>query len=128
MMDTSFIIDLARGVKKVSEYLDLINRYGGALTSISYFEIFRLREKMDKKEESYFNLLFSSYPIYSFDIKAAEKAAKIWSKLRRIGRPVNPIDIMIAGIMVANGISNIITRDRDFLEILKVEDINVILI
>ncbi len=43
-----------------------------------------------------------------------------------IGREVNALDILIAGIAVAHGANKIITRDQDFKEISKVSDIDVV--
>ncbi len=128
LMDTSFLILLARGSPRVVGVLDRINREGGALTSISYFEVFRSRRKMSKKEAMFFTQLFTSYPLLSLDARSAEEAAGIWEGLEKIGRVVNVIDVLIAGSVVAHGVETVATSDRDFLEIAKVVDIEVLLV
>jgi len=128
LLDTSFIIDLFKNPDRVEDYLDLIDKEGACLTSISYFEIFRAKRLMSRREISYFNQLFNTYPIYMFDLSASEKASEIWIKLERLGEIINVLDIMIGGIMLANGIYKIITRDEDFQTMSKVVDIEVIII
>jgi len=44
-----------------------------------------------------------------------------------IGREVNALNILIAGIDIANGADKIITIDSDFEEIAKVSDIEAVL-
>ncbi len=46
----------------------------------------------------------------------------------RLGRPVNPLDVLISGIAVANGADTIVTSDGDFQTIQKVANIDVLLI
>jgi predicted nucleic acid-binding protein len=52
--------------------------------------------------------------LLTFDEDSSEKAAEIMGVLLRAGRPVNVIDVLIAGIAVANGVEEIVTTDRDF--------------
>lgn len=128
LLDTSYLIPLAKGSNRVAKVIEMIDSEGPALTSISHFEIFRSYKKMSKREIRYFSQLFSTYPVLPLDTKAAEEASQIWSSLERIGKPVNVLDVLIAGIMIANGIEKIVTSDKDFLEIAKVSDIEVILV
>ncbi|MDL1957703.1 MAG: type II toxin-antitoxin system VapC family toxin [Candidatus Desulfofervidus auxilii] len=128
MLDTSFIIDLFKNPDRVKKYFSLIDKEGACLTSISYFEIFRAKRFMSKREISYFNQLFSAYPVYTFDLEASEKASEIWIKLERLGETVSVLDVMIGGIMLANGVDKIITRDRDFQTMSKVVDIEAIIV
>lgn len=128
LLDTSYLILLAKGSNRVVKVIEMIDSEGPALTSISYFEIFRSYKKMSKREIRYFSQLFSTYPVLPLDTKAAEEASQIWSSLERIEKPVNVLDVLIAGIMIANGIEKIVTSDKDFLEIAKVSDIEVILV
>lgn len=48
------------------------------------------------------------------------------AKLMCIGTPVNVLDVLIVGIAVANGANKLITRDRDFLKISEVTDIEIV--
>jgi len=80
-----------------------------------------------KKEEKIFRKFFSEIKILNFDLKSANVSSEIASKLSAIGRSVNVMDILIAGIAIANGADAIVTADRGFLEIAKVSDLDVII-
>lgn len=84
-------------------------------------DYFKGREKEAREKK----ILFCK--ILLFDIRAAEESSSIAAKLMAIGKDVNALDILIAGIAIANGADKIITRDSDFIEIAKVSDIEVML-
>ena len=48
--------------------------------------------------------------------------------LLSIRTPINSLDVLIAGIAVANGAEKPVTKDRDFENIAKVAEIEVILL
>ncbi len=127
-LDTSYIISLARGSQSIRNTLQQVDYEGGVITSISHFEIFGSNKKMKEEEKKYFANLFNTYPVISFDIKASEASSRIWSDLEKIGRRVNVLDTLIAGVILSNGINSMITSDKDFLEIAKVTDLQVIMI
>ena len=52
----------------------------------------------------------------------------IMATLPSIGKPINSLDVLIAGIAVANGAEKPVTKDRDFENIAKVAEIEVILL
>lgn len=125
ILDTTTIIELFRGNEKLRE---ILKEKECSVSSISYFEIFsKLYAKRHEKEKRYFLRFFSSAPVYIFDLKSAEESSKIMASLYKIGKPVNIADVMIAGIALANGASGVITRDRDFQEIGKVTDLEIVL-
>jgi len=126
VLDTSFLIDYFRGVKATYDLVD--EEDDVAITTITYHEILAgLKRKRSKREEKFFKRFFSEVKILPFDVKAAEESSSIAAKLIAIGREVNALDILIAGIAIANGANKIITRDPDFEEIAKVSDIEVVL-
>jgi len=126
VLDTSFVIDYFRGVKATYSLVDEEDDI--AITTITYHEILTgLKRKRSKREEKFFKRFFSEVKILPFDIRAAEESSSIAARLMAIGREVNALDILIAGIAVANGADKIITRDPDFETIAKVSDIEVIL-
>ena len=57
LLDTSFIIQLFRHPEKVQEYIPEINKEGATTSAISYYEIFRNKTKMSKKEITIFTRL-----------------------------------------------------------------------
>ena len=99
-----------------------------AVTTITYYEILTgLKRKRSKKEEKFFKRFFSEVKILPFDVKAAEESSNIAVRLMAMGREVNALDILIAGIAVANGADKIITREKNFDEIAKVSDVEIVL-
>ncbi len=127
-LDTTAIIELFRGNENLKTALDRIGNEG-AVTSISYFEIFtRIFHRQLKEEKAYFTRFFSSVPVYDFGIKAAEESSRLMSSLYKIGVPINLADVMIAGISAANGADGIITKDRDFESVRKVSELDIIFI
>ena len=126
VLDTSFIIDYFRGVEATYGLID--EGEDIAITTITYHEIMTgLKRKRRKKEEKIFKKFFSEVRILPFDIRAAEESSSIAAKLLAVGREVNALDILIAGIAIANGAEKIITKDSDFEEIARVSDIEVVL-
>ena len=125
VLDTSFLIDYFKGVKATQ---GLVYEDDIAITTITYHEILTgLKRKKSKKGEKFFKRFFSEVRILPFDVKAAEESSNIAARLMALGREVNALDILIAGIAIANGAEKIITRDSDFEEIAKVSDIEVVL-
>jgi len=125
LVDTSFLIDYFKGVEAVKGLVTAGEQY--VTTVITFHEIMTgLKRARAKKEESFFKRILSRMTVLEFDVRAAEESSTIAAKLEAIGMSVNALDILIAGIAVANGVSKIVTRDRDFLEIAKVADIDVL--
>jgi len=80
-----------------------------------------------KKEEMFFRKFFCDIRVLEYDKMAAEESNSIAAKLSAIGKKVNDMDILIAGIAIANGAEKVITRDEDFREIAKITDIKVVI-
>jgi predicted nucleic acid-binding protein len=70
----------------------------------------------------FFRRFFSKIKILEFDLNAAEKSSEIMADLLTTGRPVTTLNVLIAGIAIANGAGKIATRDKDFMEISKYPD------
>jgi len=97
------------------------------VTVITYHEIMTgVKRKRGEKEERFFRRFFSNVPILNFSVKEAEESSNIASRLASRGITVNAMDVLIAGMMVANGIKKIATSDRDFEKIARVADIEVV--
>lgn len=123
LLDTSFLIDLFRGVESTKELAE----EDSVTTTISYHEIMTgIKRKRAPREEKYFTRFFSEIALVPFNVQAADCSSEISAKLSSIGRKLNALDILIAGIALANGISDIVTRDPDFSEIEKVSDLKVV--
>jgi predicted nucleic acid-binding protein len=123
VVDTSVLIDFFKGKNKS---FDISENSEAVTTTITYHEIFSgLKHKKAKKEEMFFRRFFSDIIILDFDLMASEESSEIMARLLSIGKTVNTLDVLIAGIAVTNGADKIISRDRDFLEISKVTELDI---
>ena len=55
--------------------------------------------------------------IWPLDVAAAEKFGEVFAELRRLGRPMQQIDIQLAAIALSLGGSIVVTKDSDFASI-----------
>jgi tRNA(fMet)-specific endonuclease VapC len=122
VLDTSALIDLFRGGDEIRNVIGC----DVASTAVNYHEIFvGIKHHKAKAEEKFFRRFFSDIKILDFDLIAAERSSEIMGRLLSLGISVNAIDVLIAGIAVANGAETLITRDRDFESIAKVTELNI---
>jgi len=63
--------------------------------------------------------------LIDYDLNAADKSSEIMAKLLSSGKAINALDVLIAGIAIANGADKIATRDGDFGEIAKIAKLEV---
>ncbi len=122
ILDTSALIDLFRGGNEIRKVIGS----DVASTAVNYHEIFvGIKHHKAKAEERFFRRFFSDIKILDLDLIAAERSSEIMGRLLNLGVSVNAIDVLIAGIAVANGAEILITRDRDFESIAKVSELNI---
>ena len=103
-------------MKKKPESIEKLNSFGKeglASTEINYFEmlfgIFK-RQEFNEKEIDSIQDFFNSIRVFTFDQASAYKAAEIAGRLSNSGQIIEPQDVMIAGICIANNCS-IATKD-----------------
>jgi tRNA(fMet)-specific endonuclease VapC len=131
ILDTSACIDYLNGneeiKKSISKQEDLIH-----ITSITVYEINigleRTKRKISKKryDELYkiWTEFISSMEIFPLGYKEAEMAAKVYDDLESQGLVIDDNDILIAGIMLSNGIKKIITKNANHFE--RIKDLEII--
>jgi len=121
VLDTSVLIDYFRG-----KSFDTVENSDVVTTVITYHEILSgIKHKKAKKEEIFFRRFFSDIKVLDFDMKASEESSEIMARLLNIGKIVNTLDVLIAGIAVTNGADKIVSRDKDFIEISKVTGLEI---
>ena len=121
VLDTSFLIDFFRGKEETLEII----KSDAATTVIAYHEILSgIKYRKARKEKKFFRKFFSEIKI--LDLKAAEKSSEIMARLLKVGKSVNALDVLIAGIALVNGAEYIATRDEDFMEISKISELEVL--
>ena len=123
VVDTSALIDFFRGAEEAREFLD------GELatTVVTYHEILTgVKHRRARREERFFRRFFSLVDVLDLDREAAEESSRIMADLLKLRIPVNSMDVLIAGIAIAKGAERLATRDKDFLEIAKVSELEVL--
>ena len=118
LLDTTACIDYLNGHKELKKVIenqeDLIY-----ITSITVYEmnIGFVRTKRRISEQRYKQLykpwleFISSMEIFPLGYKEAERAAEIFDFLDSQGQRIDDNDILIAGIMLTNGIKKILTKN-----------------
>ncbi len=131
LLDTSACIDYLNGNKELKKVIedqeDLIH-----ITSITIYEMNIGCERTKRKisEQRYKHLykpwleFISSMEIFALGYKEAERAAEIYDTLESQGQRIDDNDILIAGIMLTNGIKQLITKNVKHFE--RIEDIEII--
>lgn len=123
LLDTSCLIDFFRGSP---EAYSCIKGRSYAVTAISCHEILAgVKRTKAKREEEFFRDFFKEVIVLEYTIEAAEESSSVSASLAALGKPVNALDILIAGTAISEGIRDIATRDSDFLVIAKVTDLNI---
>ena len=102
------------------------------ITSITVYEIgIGLERTRRKISEQRYKELYKSWmefisgmEVFPLSFKEAEKAAEIYEILESKGQLIDDNDILIIGIMLSNGINQIITKNIKHFK--KIEEIKVI--
>ena len=131
IFDTSAIIDFLKGGVKTRSIVEEIesNRENVYTTVISQYELLTpVYHKGMKGEERNIRAFLRRSIVFPLDQNSAEKASRIMGSLFKLGLPINALDTLIAGIAIETGTDKIATLDRDFMQIAKVTDLDMIII
>ncbi|MHA1264689.1 MAG: type II toxin-antitoxin system VapC family toxin [Candidatus Helarchaeota archaeon] len=131
MLDTTACIDFLTGEQKLKQIIDNSDKIL-YITSISIYEISigLERTKRMKSKNRYTTLykkwiaFLSGLNILTINLKEAECAARIYDQLNASGELIDDNDILIAGTMLANKVTKIVTRNARHFE--RIEGIEVI--
>ncbi|MGC8514566.1 MAG: type II toxin-antitoxin system VapC family toxin [Thermoplasmata archaeon] len=131
VFDTSAIIDFLRGSNKIKSFVGEAERNNESvyITVISQYELLTpVYHRGLKTEERTIRAFLRRSVLLPLDQKAAEESSRIMGRLFRLSIPVNALDTLIAGIAITTGADKIVTLDRDFVQIAKITDIEVVII
>ncbi|MBU0459215.1 MAG: type II toxin-antitoxin system VapC family toxin [Nanoarchaeota archaeon] len=121
-VDTTLLIDFLRGQPKAVQIIQK-REFSFLFTSeINVFELIEGVYLADEEVQSHLEkvlAMLSRMTVLSFDRKAALKAGEISATLTKKGKKIGETDILIASIALANGISKIITENKDHFERIK---------
>ena len=127
-LDTTFLVDFLRGDKRA---VDLIAKRKSSLFFTSEINVFELvdgvysgKNNVEGHLEKVFALL-SKMIVLPFDRRSALKAGEISGKLNSQGEKIGDTDCLIAGVAIANGLSNIVTKNnKHFTKIKEVKTVS----
>jgi predicted nucleic acid-binding protein len=120
-LDTNAIIDFYKEDKNLKELLDSLDDVF-VTTIINYQEIkFGINPDnvKHKKEEEFYDNLFDNLILLDLDKNSAKKSSEVFWKLVKKGKIIGKFDSIIAGILIANGVDKIITRNAKHFENIK---------
>ena len=112
VLDTNFLIELLRGKAGTSDIADSFE--DPKTTTVNAFELYygAMRSAKPEKSVLYVGSLLKSIDVLDFDKYAARKAADIHAELMNSGKPVDIMDVLIAGIVITNK-EELVTRNID---------------
>lgn len=122
-LDTTAIIDIFKGDKGL---LSLLKKVNEPITStlINYQEIIFGIDDKDSKyswEQGYYDRLFDNLLMFSLTERSAKKASEIFWLNTKKGKTIGRFDCMIAGILLTNDVSKIITRNKHLSDISELQ-------
>jgi tRNA(fMet)-specific endonuclease VapC len=112
-LDTSAILELFSATEKGNK---IENYLGDSSLAISSITVHELLVGLKESEKDFMNNFLKEAEIISFDKNSAEQSSSIERELRKKGKLINIMDILIAGSCNSKGF-NLVTCDNDFLKI-----------
>ncbi|MDE1856897.1 MAG: type II toxin-antitoxin system VapC family toxin [Candidatus Micrarchaeota archaeon] len=109
ILDTNILIDYLHGRDKTGWMVERLSESGEiAITSINKYELLKKFPREPKLAS-----LLDQMKIYPFDDAASSKAAELWQELRKVGKSIDEMDLLIAAIALAND-EILFTEDKAF--------------
>ena len=120
LLDTTFLIDVVRGRDGIEV---IISNFEGVqattVINVHEFLVGGFGSKLNKKELQIRKALLEGLTVLPLNQQAAIRSAEIEAKLRERGEFVGTADTMIAGIMLDNGITEILTRNEEHFNLIE---------
>ena len=115
-LDSDIMIQVIRGDKELKKKIDPIEPENVYFTTVTLCELFKGAYKSKKKEESvqFLYEILKNYKVLSLNIRSSEIFGMDFSKLEKIGKPTQILDLMIASITKANNLILITRNKKDF--------------
>ncbi|WP_020533020.1 type II toxin-antitoxin system VapC family toxin [Flexithrix dorotheae] len=127
LIDTDILSYFLRGdekvVRNVGKYLEYFNVL--EISIITYYEITGgLLAKNALKKLSIFEEFLSENLVIPMTERSAKISSELYSSLRKVGKPVDDIDLLIAGIAIENELTLVTNNENHFSRIpgLKTEN------
>lgn len=118
-----FIASFLRADRQINSKLALhFGQYG--ISSVVLFELYFGAYYSDYVERNANRVATHDLPVVEFDENDARAAGKIRAELKRVGMPIGPYDLLIAGQALARGLIVVTNNVSEFARVpgLVVED------
>lgn len=115
-LDTSALVSIFRQDPNIKEVLESINEQIST-SMINYQEILfglDLDKVEHQKENEISEQFFDDILLFIMDRNSAKIASDIYWELKKKGCDIGKFDSMIAGILLANGVNKIITKNTKY--------------
>jgi len=114
VLDTSILIHYLHGNKRIVGIVDdYLSKERVSITCINEYELLKGSHSADAELLHGF---ISTFNVYWMNQHSLEFASEIYKKLKGRGKTIDDADILIAGMVFANG-ETLLTADRDFEQI-----------
>ncbi|MBI2667015.1 type II toxin-antitoxin system VapC family toxin [Candidatus Woesearchaeota archaeon] len=124
-LDTSIIIEIFDGVEKIKEKLSAINKHSFCITPLALCELYKgaVHTKVMERRLAFIDALLQQVDLLEFTEHSCKIFALDYLKLKREGKPIKDIDLMIAAMCKTHNKILITTDKKHFQHIpeLKVE-------
>lgn len=121
-LDTTLLIDFLHGKEKAIKVLEKATLYPLFTSEINVFElvqgVYLSPRNLHIQLEKIHGML-TQMIVLPFDRKTALKAGMISGELTKEGKKIGEVDCLIAGVALANGITEILTENKDHFERIK---------
>ncbi|MHB8254824.1 MAG: PIN domain-containing protein [Acidiferrobacter sp.] len=116
VLDTNILIYFFRGQGRVAENLLATPPKEVAIPAVSVYEleVGIAKSAQPAKRRRQFDELLETITVLPFDKGAAAAAARVRSTLEKAGRPIGPLDTLIAGITLAQQATLVTHNMREF--------------
>ncbi len=115
-LDTNIIIDIIRGNKEIFNKLKEINPEHLCVNPIILCELFKGAYKSNNPEASIilFEEIVKGLEIIEFNNETYHIYGKYFSELKRLGKPIQEYDLLIASLTIAHNTTLITKNIKDF--------------
>jgi len=116
LLDTNTLVYFFKGQGRVAERLLATPPGEVAISAVSVYEIEvgTAKSAQQGKRRIQFDTFLAVVSVLPFDRPSARAAATLRAELERRGRPIGPLDNLIAGTALAHGATLVTRNTREF--------------
>ena len=116
LLDTNSVIYFFKGMGEVSKNLFSHSPKDIFIPSIVLYEleVGIAKSNDSKKRKEQLDLLLEQVQVIDFCQKEAKESASIRATLEKLGTPIGPMDILIAGCAKANNLTLVTNNTKEF--------------